>query len=791
MSWRDRVFHPFSLAGDTQVGGEVGALTAGQRTQELGDTGMGYWGYVHPGTARRIRDLEYLHDLQGMRAYPIYDRMRLSDPKVAGLRYATDLPLLKADVRIESADPKSDAANKVKEAVEQALFDMMAYSWRSMLSEILLYRDYGFAPFEIIWTLEDGKYGIDRLAYRPPSTVWWIWGANGRIDRIEQSVFGHWLTMQGEKLCWFVNKREGENWRGRSVLRPMHKAWYQKERLETLLMILTERGGGIPIFKEGATVAGDKKLQNKIEEIIRRFRIGESMGLRLPPDVEFELAESKANIKDIVQEIEYYDMQMSNTLLAQVLDLGKTATGSRALGLTMGDMLEEACEAEANIVEDVFNAREGLIWQFVEYNFGGDVSQVRPKLKFGRLGKIDPLVFGNGLQFLSQAGLTFDDPLTQEEIRSLLGLPQLNPDALDDQDAYLEKQRAKLTAPDPVPPEPPFNQTVIPQPDGAPKPGQPQTINAQVAATAKGVSQSTKADISKPASPIAAPILPTQTAPVLKTAESYRTAPTDKLARLESFCDLAEISATLDGTKDAIKAATATTREAQAAELAKRARVAASKGRAAGFVASRPPMVDALTKQIATVLTAHYQAGRQQVASELDRQRKGEPVGQEITDARHDDGSTQLSEPPEVPAAVSASIAQEAEIAARKIAAQAQAAAAQQAMRDAATPLDDDVFEEGIMRESDAAALRCGGQVTRLMNAGRADQAKAQSAEIADATYSAILDRNTCDTCESQDGDTTTDLDEAASWTPNPQCDGGDACRCLTVFELAQPGDQS
>jgi hypothetical protein len=200
-------------------------------------------------------------------------------------------------------------------------------------------------------------------------------------------------------------------------------------------------------------------------------------------------------------------------------------------------------------------------------------------------------------------------------------------------------------------------------------------------------------------------------------------------------------------------------------------------------------MVDALTKQIAAVLTEHYQAGRAQVTSELARQRRGEPVGAEITDARHGDAPTQLAEPTEVPAAVAAAIAQEAEIAARKIAAAAQASAAQQAMRDAATPLDDDVFEEGIMRESDAAALRCGGQVTRLMNSGRADEAQAQSAEIADAVYSALLDRNTCDECEGQDGDTTTDLDEAASWTPNPNCAGGDACRCLTVFEIAQPGD--
>jgi phage gp29-like protein len=715
--------------------------------------------------------------------------MRLSDPKVAGLRYATDLPLLKADVSIVSADPKNETCNEVRDAVEDALFNKMAYSWRSTLAEILRYRDYGFVPFEIIWNTDDGKVGIDRLAYRPPGTIWWIWGANGRVDRVEQSVFGHWLTIPGEKLMWFVNQREGENWRGRSVLRPMHKPWYQKERLETLLLILIERMGGVPVFKEGASVAASKKLQAKIDLIMQQWRMGESMGLRLPPDVDFELLPSQAKPADIIRAIEYYDTQMSNVLLAQVLDLGKTATGSRALGMTMGDMLEESCEAEANQVEDVFNAKDGLIYQFVTYNFGED-PDIMPRLQFGRLGKVDPLVFGQGLNNLAQAGITFDDPLTVEEIRHLLQLPELDPDAVDSQETYLEhmkaKQEAALNATQNLPSTPP----------PLPQPGPGQTVAQQTAAAVQGVSPEFKADISKPASPIAAPMLPGQRPPVIARAAelaegTFRQAPTAKLARLESFCDLDEISATMAGQKDAIKAATATTREAQATELAKRARAAADAGRVASFVASRPPMVDALTKQIAGVLTAHYNAGRKQVADELDRQRKGEAVAQEIIESRQGGGSAQLADVPTPTSAgaggIDDRIAQEAEVAARAISIATQAAAGKAVLRTASSPLRDDQIVDLLMGASDTAALQQGATVTRLMGDGRIDQAAADSAEIASATYSAVMDRNTCDTCEGQDGDETTDLDEAAGWTPNPDCDGGEQCRCLVVYEIEQP----
>ena len=399
--------------------------------KERGDTGMGYWGWVSPGTERRIREIEYLPRLRGMQAYKVYDRMRLSDPKLYGLLAAVDLPILKADPRIESADKKSDEANKRAEFVKSVLLERMCYPWRSTLEEILLYRPLGYSAFEIIWKVEDGDVIIDRLAYRPPETIWWIWGQDGRISHVEQIIFGHWLTIDGSKLLWFTHKREGENWRGRPILRPLYKPWYAKERLEVQLLILTEKMGGVPVFRTGPSV--NEKTEQVLDEAGRNWAIKERMFLRIPNDVEFELAGSNIKAADVIREIEYYDTQMSNTLIAQVLDLGKTATGSRALGETLGDMFELSCEATANSIEDEINRREGLIHQLCVYNFpDGDDPDLMPKFRFGKIGKVDPLVFGNGLQFLTQAGLSFNDPITVEYIRQLLGLPQLDTDDLQD-----------------------------------------------------------------------------------------------------------------------------------------------------------------------------------------------------------------------------------------------------------------------------------------------------------------------------------------------------------------------
>jgi zinc-ribbon domain len=58
------------------------------------------------------------------------------------------------------------------------------------------------------------------------------------------------------------------------------------------------------------------------------------------------------------------------------------------------------------------------------------------------------------------------------------------------------------------------------------------------------------------------------------------------------------------------------------------------------------------------------------------------------------------------------------------------------------------------------------------------------TARTVDAVYSALLDGATCRACEAMDGKTTTDLNEAEGWTPNPKCTDPEGCRCLVAFQM-------
>jgi HK97 family phage portal protein len=73
-----------------------------------------------------------------------------------------------------------------------------------------------------------------------------------------------------------------------------------------------------------------------------------------------------------------------------------------------------------------------------------------------------------------------------------------------------------------------------------------------------------------------------------------------------------------------------------------------------------------------------------------------------------------------------------------------------------------------------------GAAVNAAMSSGRDDEIKDNIDQVEYVEYSAILDQNTCGYCEDADGETAADpLDLPQA--PNPECEGGDRCRCIHV----------
>jgi ribosomal protein S20 len=736
-------------------------------TAEVGDTGMGYAvgsGTTKGAVSKRLRTLEQNWELYERNGYVLYDRMRFSDPKVAGLLRAMRLPILGAQVSIEPSDPEDERAKEIAEFVSDNLLHSLADSWRATLYQFLLYLCHGFAPFEMVWKIEDGKALIDRFAYRPPATIATrdIFVANGRIEHVHQSTdTGFQADIPGEKLLWFVNDREGDDFCGRALLRPMFKPWFGKEKLEILLLIAADRGNGTPVViaPEGGwgTDTSGNALGPQVDDALAAFSTSERGFFHFPFGTTFTLETSNASIAELTALKANFEMDMSNVAIAQILDLGKTETGSRALGRTMSDMFLDSLTAIAVDVEDTVNAKGGPIHQLVDYNFAG-ADDLMPSLRFGSLSKIDLKTLALAFFQLKQMGMPFGEE-TWEWIRSELDLPPLKAEEATGTPQEPLLPDARLPAPE-VPPEPP----PTPTPPGQSPPGQtpPQ------------------------------PVPPAQASEIVLAEKHYWREPRGP----ELYADLADIGARLDAAPAALRTATQTAREGMVAELVRRAQAAIASGdvaKVAALAQAKPPMVDKLTAAVRGVLHEAAAAGAAQVRDELARQKAGTPVVEQAI-AERQGTSVQAAQrkppkktaPPTWAEDLNAYIDAQADVTARQIASVTQAALAAEAMRGLATKVSADALTAMVTRASDEAALRAGLTVTHIMATGRADEALANREKIELAFYSAILDNNTCTTCEEADGQETTDLDEAAGWTPNPDCDGGANCRCETFFELKE-----
>jgi urease gamma subunit len=401
-----------------------------------------------------------------------------------------------------------------------------------------------------------------------------------------------------------------------------------------------------------------------------------------------------------------------------------------------------ATPALAKSREDVINARGSLIHQLVAYNFPTDDNL--PKLRFGNVQSVDIRAFAQALVSLSQAFAALD-PETEEWARGEANMPH-----------------GTTTT-----------QVVVPVPESpAPAAAQP---------SGRGDDEADGSGIDSGA----------------KAAEGcgcgLRLAERRQPRGVERYVELAEIDQRITDAKTAVRVATQATRDALVRELAKLAAEAQAKGTLPKFASTQPPMVDKLTAEVRAVLEDFYAAGREQVAGELDRQRRGEPVAEEAVDARQSGETITTAEKPrkKVPALPDAddAIGDEAEMIARSIATGTQAGAALSASRvSSGVPLDPAAIIESITRSSDESALRFGATVSDVMQLGRAAEAQAQATDVEDGVYSAILDGAACDDCAGMDGEITEDLALAAGWTPNPDCAGGDRCRCLVFYELRQEG---
>lgn len=396
---------------------------------------------------------EYNSQLQGIQGIKVYDEMRKSDGTIRAAVLVTTLPIRRAKWFVNPAT-EDEKDKQIAELVEHALFDWLEdMSWDDVIRQALLMVPFGVMLFEKVYGIKEWEgtsyVTLKKLAPRLPKSIlqWELPDRTFGIQQIRQD--GVLAMIPGSKLLIFCNEREGDNWWGTSMIRAAYKHWYYKNNFYKIDAVAFERQGlGVPMIKmpQGYTESDERKATQAMQNL----RANENAYLLLPPGYEAEFMDMGASTtRDPEKSINHHNKEILQSVLAQFLELGANSSGggSRALSQDHSDLFLKALESIANTL--IAEVNKNLIPELVDLNF--DDVKVYPVLDYSGITKVDVAAISAAYsQLVTAGGLTPTDG-DQQYLRAAMGLPprtQEDMDAEDEQDPSMEEQEDHMDVED-------------------------------------------------------------------------------------------------------------------------------------------------------------------------------------------------------------------------------------------------------------------------------------------------------------------------------------------------------
>ncbi len=382
---------------------------------------------------------EYNPELQGRGAVLVYEKMRRGDGQVEAVLQALSLPILSAEWNVvpQEANSQEARANEVAEFVKENLMGGLesrtatggwtSQSWHDVLRNALLMLAFGVSVHEDVYTVDGSKLRLRMLADLLPITFYrWHVDDDGRT-LLYLGQYGYrgarfyQVSVPADKICIFNFRREGANFWGRSILRPAYPHWYVKNHLYRIAAIGLERNHvGVPVIT--LSPGHSKEDQATAYNFVTQLAAHEKTGIVLPHGATFEIVGVKGMLTEKTMEmmINHHNEQITVQALATFLNLGRTASGSRALGQTSTKFFMLAIQNVANLIAETIT--QTTIKRLVYYNFGEDAPCPRLVAANVQARALEDII--DAIQKLGQVGAFVADRPVRNKIRTELGLPE-------------------------------------------------------------------------------------------------------------------------------------------------------------------------------------------------------------------------------------------------------------------------------------------------------------------------------------------------------------------------------
>jgi hypothetical protein len=318
----------------------------------------------------------------------VYHRMR-TDAQFDALCKSVRLPLQRLNWKIKPNGARDEVVEDISQQLhlpiqgnndEFVLRGRKRFNHNDLLRLALLAPTvYGHMAFEMEGEVDanDLRWRLKKLSPRMPQTIQKFdvardGGLNGIVQygtpvgAARTSTFQTGIPIPITQLAMYVWEKEGGNWAGRSMCRPLYKYWLLKDRMLRVDAIKNERfGAGIPTGT--APVGGDPSDYGKMAQSIRATENG---GVGLPNGATIGIEGVKGTLPDTLASIRMYDEQMARSFLAMFMQLGQTETGSRSLGESFLDFFTDSLWAFEGWYEEITNLY--VIEDIVDWNWGED-----------------------------------------------------------------------------------------------------------------------------------------------------------------------------------------------------------------------------------------------------------------------------------------------------------------------------------------------------------------------------------------------------------------------------------
>lgn len=373
-----------------------------------------------------VDEVEHVPELAWPTSVNAFERMR-TDSQIAGLLAGITLPIRRYNWMIDPADADESMARMIAEDLAlpmigdassgEVVKSVSSFNHDDHLRHALLALVFGFMPTEIVGRIEDGVWRMSKLAPRLPRTISSIKvEPSGDLHGIQQINMMQEEYIPDDHLVYFAWDKEGAQWSGRSILRPLYRNWLIKDRLLRIDAMKHERNGmGVPIAKapENASKAQMDALQNITQEL----KAGESAGTALPPGADVMLKGVQGSLPDTIASVRYHDESMAKALLMMFMSLGTSESGSRALGDSFIDYFTLAQDAVAYWY--VSTMQRQFIERWMLWNVGEGASM--PRLVFDN-SQARALAVADLVSLIDAGAITVDADL-EASIRESHKLP--------------------------------------------------------------------------------------------------------------------------------------------------------------------------------------------------------------------------------------------------------------------------------------------------------------------------------------------------------------------------------